>query len=42
MWAYSHLADQTILSEAKWLKSFFSLSLVANAFATCTFSVIPA
>jgi len=34
MWAYSHLADQTILSEAKWLKSFFSLSLVANAFAT--------
>ncbi|VDB85121.1 unnamed protein product [Peniophora sp. CBMAI 1063] len=34
MWAYSHLPNQTILSEAKWLKAFFSLSLVANAVAT--------
>ncbi|TBU38607.1 hypothetical protein BD309DRAFT_874014 [Dichomitus squalens] len=34
MWAYSNLPDQTIPSEAKWLKSFFSLSLVANALAT--------
>ncbi|KAI9061592.1 hypothetical protein FKP32DRAFT_1575597 [Trametes sanguinea] len=34
MWAYSHLPHQTVLSEAKWLKAFFSLSLVANAFAT--------
>ncbi|OSD02601.1 hypothetical protein PYCCODRAFT_1425172 [Trametes coccinea BRFM310] len=34
MWAYSHLPNQTVLSEAKWLKAFFSLSLVANAFAT--------
>ena len=36
MWAYSNLPNQTILSEAKWLKAFFSLSLVANAVATCT------
>ncbi|KAI0674667.1 hypothetical protein C8Q78DRAFT_1067624 [Trametes maxima] len=34
MWAYSHLPNQTVLSEAKWLKAFFALSLVANAFAT--------
>ncbi|KAI0765179.1 hypothetical protein C8Q74DRAFT_1204758 [Fomes fomentarius] len=34
MWAYSNLPDQTVLSEAKWLKVFFSLSLVANALAT--------
>ncbi|VDC03271.1 unnamed protein product [Peniophora sp. CBMAI 1063] len=34
MWAYSHLPNQTVFSEAKWLKVFFSLSLVANAVAT--------
>ncbi|CDO72818.1 hypothetical protein BN946_scf185002.g3 [Trametes cinnabarina] len=34
MWAYSHLPHQTVLSEAKWLTAFFSLSLGANAFAT--------
>ncbi|EJF57160.1 hypothetical protein BD309DRAFT_994349 [Dichomitus squalens] len=34
MWAYGNLPDQTILSEAKWLKAFFALSLVANALAT--------
>ena len=36
MWAYSNLPNQTVLSEAVWLKAFFSLSLVANAFSTCT------
>ena len=36
MWAYGHLSDQTIPSEAKWLTVLFSLSLVANALATCT------
>lgn len=35
MWAYSNLPHQTVLSEAKWLKAFFTLSLVANALATC-------
>ncbi|KAM5543933.1 hypothetical protein V8D89_002550 [Ganoderma adspersum] len=35
MWAYSNLPNQTVLSEASWLKAFFSLSLVANAFSTC-------
>ncbi|KAM5541845.1 hypothetical protein V8D89_004574 [Ganoderma adspersum] len=35
MWAYSNLPNQTVLSEATWLKAFFSLSLVANAFSTC-------
>ncbi|TBU28256.1 hypothetical protein BD311DRAFT_758701 [Dichomitus squalens] len=34
MWAYSNLPNQTVLSEATWLKAFFSLSLVANAIAT--------
>lgn len=37
MWAYSNLPNQTILTEAKWLKAFFALSLVANAVATRTF-----
>ncbi|KAL1941817.1 hypothetical protein VTO73DRAFT_6817 [Trametes versicolor] len=36
MWAYSNLPNQTILTEAKWLKAFFALSLVANAVATLT------
>lgn len=39
MWAYSNLPNQTILTEAKWLKAFFALSLVANAVATRTFRV---
>ncbi|KAI0675870.1 hypothetical protein C8Q78DRAFT_354923 [Trametes maxima] len=34
MWAYTHLPDQTIPSEAHWLTVLFSLSLVANALAT--------
>ena len=41
MWAYSNLPNQTILSEASWLKAFFSLSLVANAFSTCTLPSLP-
>lgn len=38
MWAYRHLPNQTILSESKWLTAFFTLSLVANAVATCASS----
>ncbi|KAI0675869.1 hypothetical protein C8Q78DRAFT_964526 [Trametes maxima] len=34
MWAYTHLPNQTIPSEAHWLTVLFSLSLVANALAT--------
>ncbi|OSD04721.1 hypothetical protein PYCCODRAFT_1433051 [Trametes coccinea BRFM310] len=34
MWAYGHLPNQTIHSEADWLTVLFSLSLVANALAT--------
>ncbi|KAI0628050.1 hypothetical protein C8Q77DRAFT_1068729 [Trametes polyzona] len=34
MWAYGHLPNQTIRSEADWLTVLFSLSLVANALAT--------
>ena len=37
MWAYSNIPDQTIPSQTKSLKAFFSLSLVANAMATCKF-----
>lgn len=40
MWAYSNLPNQTILTEAKWLKAFFALSLVANAVATRTFLLV--
>ena len=41
MWAYGHLPNQTILAEAKWLTAFFTLSLVANAVATCMFLATP-
>ncbi|KAH9945032.1 uncharacterized protein BXZ73DRAFT_96020 [Epithele typhae] len=34
MWAYNTLPDQTVLAEARLLKAFFSLSLIANALAT--------
>ncbi|KAI0652735.1 hypothetical protein C8Q79DRAFT_118161 [Trametes meyenii] len=35
MWAFSNRPDQQVQSEATWLTVFFSLSLVANAMATC-------
>ncbi|KAF8074149.1 hypothetical protein FPV67DRAFT_1409600 [Lyophyllum atratum] len=34
MWAYAHLPAQEILSELRWLTSFYVLSLVANAMST--------
>ncbi|KAI0773241.1 hypothetical protein BD413DRAFT_315850 [Trametes elegans] len=34
MWAYSHLPNQTIPSQANWLTVLFTLSLAANALAT--------
>jgi len=34
MWAYAHLPSQEILSELRWLTSFYVLSLVANAMST--------
>ncbi|KAI0322970.1 hypothetical protein OF83DRAFT_1181048 [Amylostereum chailletii] len=34
MWSYSNLPNQTVLTEQKWLKPLFSLSLASNAVAT--------
>lgn len=42
MWAFSNLPDEQVQSEATWLTVFFSLSLVANAMATCTSVFTPA
>lgn len=41
MWAYTNLPNEEIHTEATWLTVFFSLSLVANAMATCTLRPIP-